>query len=140
MILISNIEYMCVWVWPFFIIIIMIIIMVGKTCLSASRPVTTMRHVRMPSRSSPTFCTPRNLHVDSRLIIKDKTLCFFNFVVSKLDGNSHFLLIKIQEMEANVTVNCVHPGIVRTRLTREREGLLTGFYFYFFFKHILSLS
>lgn len=35
-------------------------------------------------------------------------------------------------MEANVTVNCVHPGIVRTRLTREREGLVTGFYFIFF--------
>lgn len=32
----------------------------------------------------------------------------------------------LQEMEANVTANCVHPGIVRTRLTREREGLITG--------------
>lgn len=32
-------------------------------------------------------------------------------------------------MDANVTVNCVHPGIVRTRLTREREGLATGFLF-----------
>ncbi|XP_027082982.1 short-chain dehydrogenase TIC 32 B, chloroplastic isoform X3 [Coffea arabica] len=31
-----------------------------------------------------------------------------------------------EEMEANVTVNCVHPGIVRTRLTRERDGLITG--------------
>jgi NAD(P)-dependent dehydrogenase (short-subunit alcohol dehydrogenase family) len=29
-------------------------------------------------------------------------------------------------MEANVTVNCVHPGVVRTRLTREREGMATG--------------
>lgn len=29
-------------------------------------------------------------------------------------------------METNVTVNCVHPGIVRTRLTREREGFATG--------------
>lgn len=32
-------------------------------------------------------------------------------------------------MEANVTANCVHPGIVRTRLTRDREGLITGHYF-----------
>lgn len=32
----------------------------------------------------------------------------------------------MQQMEANVTVNCVHPGIVRTRLTREREGFITG--------------
>lgn len=29
-------------------------------------------------------------------------------------------------MEANVTVNCVHPGIVRTGLTRDREGFITG--------------
>ena len=36
-------------------------------------------------------------------------------------------------MKANVTANCVHPGIVRTRLTRDREGLITGnliFYFH----------
>ncbi|PON73590.1 NAD(P)-binding domain containing protein [Parasponia andersonii] len=33
-------------------------------------------------------------------------------------------------MEANVTVNCVHPGIVRTRLTREREGLITDLVFF----------
>jgi len=31
-----------------------------------------------------------------------------------------------QEMGANVTVNCVHPGIVRTRLNRDRDGVLTG--------------
>lgn len=29
-------------------------------------------------------------------------------------------------MGANVTANCVHPGIVRTRLTRDREGFVTG--------------
>lgn len=29
-------------------------------------------------------------------------------------------------MGANVTVNCVHPGIVRTRLNRDRDGVLTG--------------
>jgi NAD(P)-dependent dehydrogenase (short-subunit alcohol dehydrogenase family) len=29
-------------------------------------------------------------------------------------------------MGANVTANCVHPGIVRTRLNRDRDGVLTG--------------
>ncbi|GFP85650.1 hypothetical protein PHJA_000708700 [Phtheirospermum japonicum] len=33
------------------------------------------------------------------------------------------------EMKANVTVNCVHPGIVRTRLTRDREGLIIDLVF-----------
>ncbi|GER44858.1 NAD(P)-binding Rossmann-fold superfamily protein [Striga asiatica] len=32
-------------------------------------------------------------------------------------------------MGANVTVNCVHPGIVRTKLTRDREGLITDLVF-----------
>ena len=36
------------------------------------------------------------------------------------------LLVDLQEMGADVSVNCVHPGIVRTRLNRDREGLLTG--------------
>ena len=34
-----------------------------------------------------------------------------------------------QEMGADVTVNCVHPGIVRTRLNRDREGLVTDLAF-----------
>jgi NAD(P)-dependent dehydrogenase (short-subunit alcohol dehydrogenase family) len=29
-------------------------------------------------------------------------------------------------MNANVTANCVHPGIVRTRLIRDRDGLITS--------------
>jgi retinol dehydrogenase 12 len=29
-------------------------------------------------------------------------------------------------MDANVTANCVHPGIVRTRLIRDRDGLITS--------------
>jgi retinol dehydrogenase 12 len=29
-------------------------------------------------------------------------------------------------MGANVTANCVHPGIVRTRLIRDRDGLITS--------------
>ncbi|KAG2240368.1 hypothetical protein Bca52824_090858 [Brassica carinata] len=35
-----------------------------------------------------------------------------------------------QKIGANVTVNCVHPGVVKTRLTRDREGLLTDLVFF----------
>nr|XP_027082977.1 short-chain dehydrogenase TIC 32, chloroplastic-like isoform X2 [Coffea arabica] len=52
------------------------------------------------------------------------------YALSKLANVLHTkeLAQRLQEMEANVTVNCVHPGIVRTRLTRERDGLITGRY------------
>ncbi|KAG6596684.1 Short-chain dehydrogenase TIC 32 A, chloroplastic, partial [Cucurbita argyrosperma subsp. sororia] len=33
---------------------------------------------------------------------------------------------RLQEMEANVTVNCVHPGVVKTKLNRDREGFVIG--------------
>jgi len=33
---------------------------------------------------------------------------------------------RLREMNANVTANCVHPGIVRTRLIRDRDGLVTS--------------
>lgn len=42
-------------------------------------------------------------------------------------------------MGANVTANCVHPGIVRTRLTRDREGFLTGEISQSFSKFLLIL-
>lgn len=42
----------------------------------------------------------------------------------------------MQKIGANVTINCVHPGVVRTRLTRDREGLLTG-WFILIFPHSL---
>jgi NAD(P)-dependent dehydrogenase (short-subunit alcohol dehydrogenase family) len=32
----------------------------------------------------------------------------------------------MQKMKANVTANSVHPGIVKTRITRDRDGLITG--------------
>lgn len=32
-----------------------------------------------------------------------------------------------------MTVNCVHPGIVRTRLNRDRDGLVTGEYYYYYY-------
>ncbi|CAL9030496.1 unnamed protein product [Prunus brigantina] len=53
------------------------------------------------------------------------------YALSKLANVLHTkeLARRLKEMDANVTVNCVHPGIVRTRLTREREGLATDLAF-----------
>ncbi|CAK9165175.1 unnamed protein product [Ilex paraguariensis] len=50
------------------------------------------------------------------------------YALSKLANVLHTkeLAHRLKQMEANVTVNCVHPGIVKTRLTRDREGLVTG--------------
>ena len=56
-------------------------------------------------------------------------LQFCHAVSAKLGGQNELnfpLLVDLQEMGADVSVNCVHPGIVRTRLNRDREGLLTG--------------
>lgn len=54
------------------------------------------------------------------------------YALSKLAVVLHTkeLAQRLKEMEANVTVNCVHPGIVRTRLTRDREGFLTDLVFF----------
>ncbi|XP_037427525.1 short-chain dehydrogenase TIC 32 B, chloroplastic-like [Triticum dicoccoides] len=53
------------------------------------------------------------------------------YAVSKLAKVLHTkeLATRLQEMGADVTVNCVHPGIVRTRLNRDREGLVTDLVF-----------
>ncbi|XP_057994502.1 short-chain dehydrogenase TIC 32 B, chloroplastic isoform X2 [Hevea brasiliensis] len=50
------------------------------------------------------------------------------YALSKLANVLHTkeLAQRLKQMQADVTVNCIHPGIVRTRLTREREGLVTG--------------
>eukprot|EP00252_Welwitschia_mirabilis_P027577 TRINITY_DN9499_c0_g2_i1.p1 TRINITY_DN9499_c0_g2~~TRINITY_DN9499_c0_g2_i1.p1 ORF type:complete len:323 (+),score=24.45 TRINITY_DN9499_c0_g2_i1:83-1051(+) len=37
---------------------------------------------------------------------------------------------RLKERKANVTVNALHPGIVKTRITRERDGLLTDIVFF----------
>ncbi|KAD5316828.1 hypothetical protein R6Q59_032053 [Mikania micrantha] len=54
------------------------------------------------------------------------------YAISKLANVLHTkeLACRLQMMEANVTVNCVHPGIVRTRLTRDREGFITDLVFF----------
>ncbi|KAJ4711838.1 short-chain dehydrogenase TIC 32, chloroplastic-like [Melia azedarach] len=54
------------------------------------------------------------------------------YALSKLANVLHTKEIaqRLKKMEANVTVNCVHPGIVRTRLTREREGFITDLVFF----------
>ncbi|XP_062147314.1 short-chain dehydrogenase TIC 32 B, chloroplastic [Alnus glutinosa] len=63
------------------------------------------------------------------------------YALSKLANVLHAkeLARRLKEMEANVTVNCVHPGIVRTRLTREREGLATDLAFFFASKLVKTI-
>ncbi|XP_010267526.1 PREDICTED: short-chain dehydrogenase TIC 32, chloroplastic-like [Nelumbo nucifera] len=54
------------------------------------------------------------------------------YALSKLANVLHTreLALRLKKMGVNVTVNCVHPGIVRTRLTRDREGLITDLVFF----------
>ncbi|KAI3501460.1 hypothetical protein L1887_29329 [Cichorium endivia] len=54
------------------------------------------------------------------------------YAISKLANVLHTkeLARRLQEMDCNVTVNCVHPGIVRTGLTRDHEGFITDFVFF----------
>ncbi|XAR70138.1 Very-long-chain 3-oxoacyl-CoA reductase [Bertholletia excelsa] len=63
------------------------------------------------------------------------------YALSKLANVLHTkaLAQRLQEMEANVTANCVHPGIVRTRLTREREGLVTDLVFFLASKFLKTI-
>ncbi|KAI3812857.1 hypothetical protein L1987_17570 [Smallanthus sonchifolius] len=54
------------------------------------------------------------------------------YAISKLANVLHTkeLARRLKLMEANVTVNCVHPGIVKIGLTRDREGFITDFMFF----------
>ncbi|XP_010538849.1 PREDICTED: short-chain dehydrogenase TIC 32, chloroplastic-like isoform X1 [Tarenaya hassleriana] len=63
------------------------------------------------------------------------------YALSKLANVLHTkeLSSLLQKSGGNVTVNCVHPGIVRTRLTREREGLFTALAFFFASKLVKTI-
>uniref|UniRef100_A0ACD5Y0E4 Uncharacterized protein n=1 Tax=Avena sativa TaxID=4498 RepID=A0ACD5Y0E4_AVESA len=54
------------------------------------------------------------------------------YALSKLANVLHTMALaeRLREMAANVTANCVHPGIVRTRLIRDRAGLVTNTVFF----------
>jgi NAD(P)-dependent dehydrogenase (short-subunit alcohol dehydrogenase family) len=54
------------------------------------------------------------------------------YALSKLANVLHTRALagQLKEMNANVTANCVHPGIVRTRLIRDRDGLITNAVFF----------
>ncbi|KAK9048760.1 hypothetical protein SSX86_032273 [Deinandra increscens subsp. villosa] len=54
------------------------------------------------------------------------------YAISKLANVLHTkeLARRLEKMDANVIVNCVHPGIVRTRLTRDHEGFFTDLIFF----------
>ncbi|PIA48879.1 hypothetical protein AQUCO_01300051v1 [Aquilegia coerulea] len=63
------------------------------------------------------------------------------YALSKLANVLHAVELanRLKKMEANVTVNCVHPGVVRTRLTREREGFITDLVFFLASKLLKSI-
>ncbi|KAI3707140.1 hypothetical protein L6452_25394 [Arctium lappa] len=54
------------------------------------------------------------------------------YAISKLANVLHTkeLALRLEQMEANVIVNCVHPGIVRTGLTRDHNGFITDLIFF----------
>ncbi|KAJ8424098.1 hypothetical protein Cgig2_000844 [Carnegiea gigantea] len=102
-----------------------------------------MPHVLMRSPSSLTYFTPRNSPTDSKYLFSlSFSLVPFNvYFYCYVNPNAKsavirsllkkkYIYIYVQEMKANVTVNCVHPGIVRTRLTRDREGIITDLVFF----------
>ncbi|KAJ0962099.1 hypothetical protein J5N97_029927 [Dioscorea zingiberensis] len=64
------------------------------------------------------------------------------YALSKLANVLHTkeLAERLKDMDANVVVNCVHPGIVRTRLTRDREGFLTDLVFFLASKLLKTIS
>ncbi|KAL8141562.1 hypothetical protein V2J09_014594 [Rumex salicifolius] len=63
------------------------------------------------------------------------------YSLSKLANVLHTkeLSRKFKEMGVNVSVNCVHPGIVRTRITRDREGLITDLVFFLASKFLKTI-
>ncbi|XP_042481557.1 short-chain dehydrogenase TIC 32 A, chloroplastic-like [Macadamia integrifolia] len=64
------------------------------------------------------------------------------YALSKLANVLHTmeLAVKLKESGANVTANCIHPGVVRTRLTRDREGFVTDLMFFLASKLLKTIS
>lgn len=46
---------------------------------------------------------------------------------------------RLTEMEAKVSVNCVHPGVVRTGLTRDKDRFFTDLFFFLSSKMVKSI-
>lgn len=63
------------------------------------------------------------------------------YAQSKLANILHTkeLALRLEKLKANVTANSVHPGIVKTRLTRDREGLITDLVFFLTSKLLKSI-
>lgn len=49
------------------------------------------------------------------------------------------LALRLEKMKANVTANSVHPGIVKTRLSRDRDGLISDLVFFLGSKLLKSI-
>ncbi|XP_078447843.1 short-chain dehydrogenase TIC 32, chloroplastic-like [Wolffia australiana] len=64
------------------------------------------------------------------------------YALSKLAMVLHAreLAKRLKRMGAKVTANCVHPGVVKTRLTRDKEGISTDLAFFLASKLIKSVS
>ncbi|XP_064988408.1 short-chain dehydrogenase TIC 32 B, chloroplastic-like isoform X3 [Musa acuminata AAA Group] len=63
------------------------------------------------------------------------------YALSKLANILHTkeLAERLKQMDANVTANCVHPGVVRTRLNRDREGFVTDLAFFLVTKLVKTM-
>ncbi|WOL10850.1 short-chain dehydrogenase TIC 32, chloroplastic [Canna indica] len=63
------------------------------------------------------------------------------YALSKLANVLHTkeLAERLKQMDANVTANCVHPGVVRTRLNRDREGFIIDFVFFLSSKFLKTI-
>ncbi|KAG5401737.1 hypothetical protein IGI04_016344 [Brassica rapa subsp. trilocularis] len=65
------------------------------------------------------------------------------YALSKLANVLHTIELSriLHKMDANVTANCVHPGIVTTRLIRDGgDGLITDFVFFLTSKLLKSAA
>lgn len=63
------------------------------------------------------------------------------YAQSKLANILHTkeLALRLEKMKADVTANSLHPGTVKTRLTRERDGFITDLVFFLASKLLKSI-